>query len=89
MVNVSKGAMGRNGAKGTYKFKGEWESIDQIFISEEWATQPHDCQVFDAPFLLVEDDKYGGVMPRRNYIGMQYKKGFSDHLPLVLRIRVF
>jgi hypothetical protein len=44
--------------------------------------------VFDAPFLLVEDDKYGGVMPRRNFIGMRYNKGFSDHLPLVLRIGV-
>ena len=88
MVNVSKHAQGHHGAKGTYKYKGTWESIDQIFVSEDWATQPHDCQLFDAPFLLEEDDKYGGVMPRRNFIGMRYNKGFSDHLPLVLRIGV-
>ena len=88
LVNVSKGVMGRNGAKGTYKYKGKWESIDQIFIDKEWAEQLYECLVFDAPFLLEKDETYGGVMPRRNFIGMRYNKGFSDHLPLVLRIGV-
>ena len=35
---------------------------------------------------LREDTKYGGVKPRRNYNGMRYNNGFSDHLPLVLRM---
>ena len=86
MVNVSKGAVGRNGAKGTYKYKGEWESIDQIFISEVWADSQWNCRLFDAPFLLEEDETYGGVMPRRNFKGVRYNKGYSDHLPLVVRI---
>ena len=37
----------------------------------------------DAPFLLEPDEKYGGVKPRRNYLGPRYLNGFSDHLPLV------
>ncbi|WP_444544301.1 endonuclease/exonuclease/phosphatase family protein, partial [Prevotella scopos] len=46
-----------------------------------------DCRINDAPFLLEEDTKYGGVKPRRNYNGMRFNNGFSDHLPLVLRLQ--
>ena len=45
------------------------------------------CCVYDAPFLLVPDEKYGGVKPRRNYLGPRYMDGFSDHLPLVAKWR--
>lgn len=39
-------------------------------------------------FLLTEDKKYGGVQPRRNYIGMKYQNGYSDHLPLIVRFKI-
>jgi hypothetical protein len=41
------------------------------------------CHINDAPFLLEEDKKYGGMKPRRTYLGPRYLGGFSDHLPLV------
>ena len=41
------------------------------------------CFVFDAPFILEDDRKSGGVQPRRNYRGFRYNNGYSDHLPLV------
>ena len=41
--------------------------------------------VNDAPFLLEEDSKYGGMKPFRTYNGYQYQSGFSDHLPVVVR----
>ena len=47
-----------------------------------------ECIVFDAPFLLVDDEAYGGMKPRRNYIGPRYQRGYSDHLPLVARFRL-
>ena len=86
LVNVSKGAHGSNGAKGTYRYQGDWGSLDQILLSESFAERNHSCVIYDAPFLLEEDKKYGGVKPRRNYLGPRYLNGFSDHLPLVLNI---
>ena len=87
LFNVATGAHGRNGAKGTYRYHGEWGSLDQILVSEDLRSWVKDCRVNDAPFLLEEDTKYGGVKPRRNYNGMRFNNGFSDHLPLVLHLQ--
>ena len=87
LINVSAEAHGRNGAKGTYRYHGEWGSLDQILVSENLRSWVIDCRINDARFLLEEDTKYGGVKPRRNYNGMRFNNGFSDHLPLVLRLQ--
>lgn len=87
LINVSSEAQGRNGAKGTYRYHGEWGSLDQMLVSENLRSWVTGCRIHDAPFLLEEDTKYGGVKPRRNYNGMRYNNGFSDHLPLVLHLQ--
>nr|WP_315409277.1 endonuclease/exonuclease/phosphatase family protein [uncultured Prevotella sp.] len=87
LINVSAEAHGCNGAKGTYRYHGEWGSLDQILVSENLRSWMIDCRINDARFLLEEDTKYGGVKPRRNYNGMRFNNGFSDHLPLVLRLQ--
>ena len=87
LFNVATGAHGCNGAKGTYRYHGEWGSLDQILVSENLRSWVKDCRVNDAPFLLEKDTKYGGVKPRRNYNGMRFNNGFSDHLPLVLHLQ--
>lgn len=84
MVNVSKDAKGRNGAKGTYRFRGEWGSLDQMVASETLAKKIRNCRINDAKFLLEEDTKYGGVMPKRFFLGPRCHHGYSDHLPLVM-----
>ena len=83
--NVTRHAVGTHGAKGTYRYEGRWQSIDHVLVSR--ALRDSVAQVFvnDAPFLLEEDKKYGGVKPFRTYNGMRYQRGFSDHLPLVVR----
>ncbi len=83
MTEVSLGAKGTNGAKGTYRYKGEWGSLDHIFCNDALARLLAGCRVNDAPFLLEEDKKYGGAKPHRTYLGPRYRGGFSDHLPLV------
>ena len=88
LLNVSAQAKGKNGAEGTYRYHGEWGSLDQILISDNLRPYVLSCYVNDAPFLLEEDMKYGGVKPRRHYNGMRYNNGFSDHLPLVLRLSI-
>ena len=89
MYNISAGSKGNNGAKGTYRYRGEWGSLDQILISESLIkrSQNAKCFINDLPFLVEEDDKYGGIRPRRTFVGPKYDAdGFSDHLPLVLKL---
>ena len=86
LVNVSKQAKGANGAKGTYRYQGDWGSLDQVLMSSRLAGKVEKSFILDVPFLLEEDKKYGGVKPRRNYLGPRYLNGFSDHLPLVVKM---
>ena len=83
--NISEGAMGNHGAKATYKYQGRWENIDHILVSNAMVRSFQEVYVHDPEFLTEEDSKYGGRQPHRNYNGMRYQRGFSDHLPLVAR----
>ena len=83
--NISEGAMGHHGAKATYKYQGRWENIDHILVSSAMVRSFQEVYVHDPEFLTEEDSKYGGRQPLRNYNGMRYQRGFSDHLPLVAR----
>ena len=83
--NVTKDVVGTHGAKGTYRYKGRWQSIDHVLVSTVLCDSVAQTFVHDAPFLLEEDKKYGGFKPFRTYNGYRYQRGFSDHLPLVVR----
>lgn len=83
LVDVSAEALGLHGAKGTYRYHGDWGSLDHILCDDRMAALLVRCHINDAPFLLEEDKKYGGMKPRRTYLGPRYLGGFSDHLPLV------
>ena len=87
LKNVSRSAVGNHGAKGTYRYQGRWSSIDHVFVSAPLTATVEHAHVNDAPFLLEEDKKYGGVKPFRTYNGYRYQQGYSDHLPLVVRFR--
>ena len=88
LINISSNAKGSNGAKATYRWHGEWRSLDQILLSESMMHQENVCRIGDLPFLLEDDEKYGGKKPYRTYLGPRYLGGYSDHLPLVARIRI-
>lgn len=83
LINISKDAKGRNGAKGTYRYHGEWRSLDHVLCSPALSERRMRCEIGDLPFLLEEDEKYGGKKPFRTYLGPRYLGGYSDHLPLV------
>ena len=55
---VSAKVSGRHGARGTYRFQGEWGSLDHVFCNAPWAEQLNDSHINDASFLLEEDKKY-------------------------------
>lgn len=83
LTEASKDAKGKNGAMGTYKFQGEWDSLDHIFVSH--SIEVEECRINDTLFLLSDDDVYGGKQPFRTYRGPKWSPGFSDHLPLVMK----
>lgn len=87
LINVSAKVEGKNGAKATYRYRGEWNSLDQILCSPRLAAKKESCYVGDLLFLLEEDTKYGGVKPYRTYYGPKYNQGYSDHLPLVCKFK--
>ncbi len=85
--NITARSMGSNGVKGTYYYKGQWEHIDHIMASPSLCRQVDTVYIHSPLFLLDEDPLYGGYQPRRTYKGYKYQPGFSDHLPLVVRLR--
>lgn len=88
LLEVSHDAQGMHGAKATYRWHGEWRSLDHVFCSVEQKKLLQDCRIGDLPFLLEPDATYGGVKPARTYLGPRYLGGYSDHLPLVVRFRM-
>lgn len=77
--------------KGSHKFQGEWGMLDQMIVSgnllnplNSLNTTTSDMHVFEADFLLENDDAFLGKKPRRTYNGMAYQGGFADHLPVIL-----
>jgi len=77
----------------TIKSKFSWEVFDQFIVSD-YFLQRNNCfdfqkaEIFKAGFLLEPDSKYGGVKPKRTYVGFKYQEGFSDHLPVLLRVQL-
>ena len=85
LVNATATATGSNGAKGTYRYEGEWRSIDHVLLSPRMNEKTDTVYVNDAGFLLEDDPRYGGKRPWRTYQGFNYRPAFSDHLPLVVQ----
>lgn len=85
LLNVTREAKGRNGARGTYRYHGDWHSLDHVLVSSILYNKVDTAYINDASFLLEDEPKYGGKRPRRTFQGFAYQRGFSDHLPLVVR----
>ncbi len=80
--------------KGSYKYQGKWEYIDQIIISESLLyghngikTSIDKSGVFNSGFLMVKDNNYTGERPLSTWWGYSYEGGYSDHLPVIVEIQ--
>lgn len=82
------------GNRGSYKYKGNWQTIDHIMVTGTLLDRKGRCvagkrlQVFAPSFLLEEDKAYFGFKPFRTYLGPRYNGGYSDHLPVYLDFQV-
>ncbi|MCQ2336741.1 MAG: endonuclease [Paludibacteraceae bacterium] len=76
--------------RGSYKFKGEWDMLDQIIVSgnllksNTFYTTQNDAVIFDADFIMEDDVKFSDKKPSRTYNGRKYIGGYSDHLPIYI-----
>ena len=90
-IEISYGIKGTNyketKVSGTYKYQGAWNSLDHIFISDNSKKYVEKCFIYDAKWLL-EEDLQGGYKPFRTYLGPRYHHGISDHLPIVLQLKL-
>ena len=91
LVEASLNARGRqykkSGVYGTYKYQGDWDSLDHIFLTESLSSKLMECFILDNWWML-EEDAQGGYKPFRTYLGTFYHRGVSDHLPLIMKIRL-
>ena len=69
--------------KGTIKYKGIWQTFDQFILSNNFIFT---SKILNLNFLLEPDLRYKGIKPYRTFIGPRYKNGFSDHLPVILKL---
>ena len=87
LIDVSRHAHGSNGVRGTYRYQGAWNMIDHILMSPSLQALTDTVFIHAPLFLLEEEKRYGGYRPRRTYNGYRYQPGYSDHLPLVARLK--
>ncbi len=78
---------------GTIKYQSQWSVFDQFIVSgalliknRGFSTIPENAKTVSLPFLLEPDEKFGGQKPKRTYNGFSYEGGFSDHLPVILKL---
>lgn len=74
----------------SYKYRGQWEQIDQIFIhcgmkndNAKLRLIPQSPRVLNLPFLMIDESNRRSKRPFRTYSGRKYEGGFSDHLPVI------
>lgn len=89
-ANVRASSENTKKIKGTYKYEGKWESIDHFLVSMPLSGKVSECFINAPDFLIEKDRKFGGLKPKRSWNGYKFRKdGFSDHLPLILRLSFF
>lgn len=75
---------------GTYNYRGNWNLLDQIIISEDLLnatrglkTSERNTHILSQSWLMYYN-KQGKPKPNRTYGGPNYYGGFSDHLPVFI-----
>lgn len=80
---------------GTHKYLSQWFVFDQIIVSgallnskNGFYTEEQNAKIVHLPFLVEPDARYGGMQPQSTYNGFTYQGGFSDHLPIILKLKL-
>ena len=75
--------------KGTYNYRGDWNMLDQIIVSNALTKNTNKLKIGDLGIFQEEWMMYkskNGWTPNRTYGGPNYYGGFSDHLPVYVEV---
>ena len=83
-----------NDGKGSINYQGDWGMIDQMMISKNLFDEKglyvkkNKLDLFYRDWLVYKDKKYGDFKPDKTYGGNTYYGGYSDHLPISIRLHL-
>lgn len=73
----------------SYKYRESWNTIDHIIVSKHINDiAAPEFEVVNPAFLLEQDYFNNSYKPYRTYVGRKYNDGFSDHLPVMMTIKL-
>lgn len=78
--------------EGTHNYRGEWGILDHILVSKNLLKSKNmqilkkSGRIHSNDFLLTTYK--GNIVPKRNYGGLKYLDGYSDHLPVSVDFRI-
>ena len=71
---------------GSYNYRGNWDWLDQIIISKEISSfKLIKFGAFEEDFMMYTNKK-GEVYPSKSFGGNNWYGGYSDHLPVFLKM---
>ncbi len=73
---------------GSYNYRGEWGFLDQIILNSSLAGQVDTVYAHRRPYMMYFNKKYQNHAPSRTYSRDTYYGGYSDHLPVVVRLSI-
>lgn len=77
--------------EGSYNYRGDWGTLDQFIVSAALfsnsgvSVNDSSFSVVKKPWMLYVNDK-DEAYPSRTYGGPNYYGGYSDHLPVLLKL---
>jgi predicted extracellular nuclease len=79
-----------NKFNGTHNYRGEWNILDHICISDGWNKGRLKSEKADGHILTLEymlSTYKVNIVPFRTYGGSKYLGGYSDHLPVYINLK--
>ena len=79
--------------RGSYRFKGEWQTLDHVIVSGTLLDGKHGLrssgrmEIVAFDFLMEEEKGSFGKRPKPTYRGPKYIGGYSDHLPVFIDLK--
>lgn len=87
-------AASSDSTSGSYRYRGDWSYIDHIILSTNMFTSKSKLRYIEQSagavffsYLLEQEGRFAGN-PWRTYAGTNYIGGYSDHLPVMLKLEL-
>ncbi len=79
--------------KGSLQYRNNWNMLDQFILTSNLVNcqstlcyEKESATIYQQPWMLETEEKYKGS-PKRTFGGQKYLNGYSDHLPVLIRLQ--